>query len=46
MSLLYRFVNIELRMEVWNRKVVAKKNNLYMEEWLTGTKGIISQGDP
>ena len=22
-------------MEVWNKKSYAKKNNLYMEEWLT-----------
>ena len=31
-----RFQNIDLRMEVWSRKNVAKKHNLYMEEWLTG----------
>ena len=23
-------------MEVWSQKAFAKKNNLYMEEWLTG----------
>ena len=23
-------------MQVWNRRHVAKKSNLYMEEWLTG----------
>ena len=31
-----RFVNMEQRMQVWNRRHVAKKSNLYMEEWLTG----------
>ena len=28
-------------MEVWSQRPLAKKNNLYMEEWLTG-KSIIS----
>ena len=23
-------------MQVWGKKSLAKKNNLYMEEWLTG----------
>ena len=32
----FRFVNIEQRMEVWSKRPLAKKNNLYMEEWLTG----------
>lgn len=41
--MLYRFVNIEQRMEVWSRRPLAKKNNLYMEEWLTG-KSLISIG--
>ena len=27
---------MEQRMQVWNRRHVAKKSNLYMEEWLTG----------
>ena len=31
-----RFVNMEQRMQIWNRRHVAKKSNLYMEEWLTG----------
>lgn len=31
-----RFVNLEQRMQIWNRRHVAKKSNLYMEEWLTG----------
>ena len=34
----FRFVNIEQRMEVWSKRPLAKKNNLYMEEWLTGMK--------
>ena len=28
-------------MEVWSQRPLAKKNNLYMEEWLTG-KSVIS----
>ena len=33
----FRFQNLDIRMQLWARKAVAKKNNLYMEEWLTGT---------
>ena len=29
-------MNLEQRMQIWNRRHVAKKSNLYMEEWLTG----------
>ena len=29
-------MSLEKRMEVWSQKAFAKKNNLYMEEWLTG----------
>ena len=35
-DMVLRFNKVELRQEVWSRKQVAKKNNLYMEEWLTG----------
>ena len=35
-SAFIRFVSLDKRMEVWCKKSVAKKNNLYMEEWLTG----------
>ena len=35
-DMVFRFNKVELRQEVWSRRQVAKKNNLYMEEWLTG----------
>ena len=31
-----RFLSVDKRMEVWERKQLAKKNNLTLEEWLTG----------
>ena len=35
-SAFVRFHELNLRMTVWSRRQFAKKNNLYMEEWLTG----------
>ena len=40
----FRFVNIEQRMEVWSKRPLAKKNNLYMEEWLTGMNKLYLNG--
>ena len=39
----FRFVNIEQRMEIWSKRPLAKKNNLYMEEWLTGMKKLMGR---
>ena len=35
-SAFVRFHDLDLRMTVWSRRQFAKKNSLYMEEWLTG----------
>ena len=32
----FRFSSFDKRMEVWSKRQTAKKNNLHMEEWLTG----------
>ena len=31
-----RFQELDMRMEVWSARSFAKKNQLLMEEWLTG----------
>ena len=37
-SSIFRFVDRDLRMKVWASKAFAKKNGLFMEEWLTVTR--------